>query len=250
MNELSTTFPPAALDRLRQRNLLRNLVEHEIVAEAVGAIALSEEEQQQAIANFGGKADPEALASQMARTHGWTRDDLAWQALLPLRIQRYCEEHHAPKAEARFLQRKTQLDQVVYSLLRIQDGALARELYFQIANGEASFAQLAGQHSEGPERDSSGVIGPKPLTSAHPQLAERLRTAQEGELLEPFRLVNWWVVVRLDRYIHASFNEATARQMAYELFQEWVQEEATLRIAHLLQSAGTSSSPASPISNG
>ncbi|WP_411869947.1 peptidylprolyl isomerase [Vulcanococcus limneticus] len=248
MNELSATFPPAALNRLRQRNLLRNLVEQEIVAEAVGDIAIPEEEQQQAIASFGGNADPEVVASQMARTHGWTRDDLTWQALLPLRIQRYCEEHYAPKAEARFLQRKIQLDQVLYSLLRVQDGALARELYFQIASGEASFATLAARHSEGPERASSGVIGPKPLTSAHPQLAERLRTAQDGELLEPFPLANWWVVARLDRYIHATFNEGTARQMAFELFDEWVKEEATLRIAHLLQPAGPT--PVSEISKG
>ncbi|MCP9792841.1 peptidylprolyl isomerase [Vulcanococcus limneticus Candia 3F8] len=240
MSDLTSTFPPAALERLRRRNLLRNLLEQEIVAEAVRDIAIPEEEQDQAIAKFSGKADPEAMASQMACTHGWSRDDLTWQALLPLRIERFCQQQYASKSEARFLQRKIQLDQVVYSLLRVQDGALARELYFQIASGEASFGALAAQYSEGPERASSGVIGPKPLTSAHPQLAERLRTAKDGELLDPFPLASWWVVARLDRYIHATFDEGTAKQMAFELFSEWVKEEATIRIAHLLQPTGAS----------
>lgn len=237
MTNLASTFPPAALEHLRRRNLLRTLVEQEVVAEAVQDVAVSEEERSQALQRFYRQADPQLVATQMAKTHAWTPEDLEWQALLPVRVQKYCAEHHAAKAEARFLQRKNDLDQVVYSLVRVKDSALARELYLQVSSGEASMAVLAGQYSEGPERQSSGVVGPKPLTAAHPQLAERLRTAREGELLEPFRLMDWWLVVRLDRYIHATFNEGTALQMARELFEAWVSEETTLRIDQIFQPA-------------
>lgn len=245
MSDLASTFPPAAIKHLRRRNLLRALVEQEVVAEAVGDIPIPDDEREQALQRLCGQTDPSAVATQMAQIHGWDQDDLAWQALLPLRIQRYCAEHHAPKAEARFLQRKNDLDQVVYSLVRVNDGALARELYLQVSSGESSIGALASRFSEGPERNTAGVVGPKPLTAAHPLLVERLRTAREGELLEPFRLLDWWLLVRLDRYIHATFNEATALQMARELFEAWVQEETTLRIGRMIQPADSGCNPAS-----
>lgn len=238
MREIINTFPPAALARLRQRNLLRNLLEQELLAELVESVSVSEDDQKQALMQFSND-DPKGLADQMARTHGWTQQDLEWQALKPLRIQRYCQIHHAAKAESRFLQRKSQLDLVVYSLIRVQDGALARELYFQLASGEANFAELASQYSQGPERSTSGIIGPKPLTDAHPELAERLRTARDGELMDPFVVSNWWLVVCRDRYIPATFNDAVSEQMAKELFNEWLQEEVTRRIGALNLQAGS-----------
>ena len=49
--------------------------------------------------------------------------------------------------------------------------------------------------------------------------------------MEPFMIEQWWLVVRLERYTPASFDEAMALQMASELFEERVKEETarTLR---------------------
>ena len=84
--------------------------------------------------------------------------------------------------------------------MRTRDGFLARELYLRIANGEANFADLAAQHSQGNESKTNGIIGPVPLNQAHPILAERLRTSQPGQLQEPFSIDEWWLVLRLERY--------------------------------------------------
>jgi parvulin-like peptidyl-prolyl isomerase len=162
-----------------------------------------------------------------------SRADLEWQLQLPLRISRHCDEHFRHKAEARFLERKNQLDQVVYSLLRVKDGFLARELYLRIAGGEANFADLAAEYAEGPERATNGIVGPVPLTQAHPALAEKLRTSSPGVLQEPMGIADWWLVVRLESYTPASFDDATATRMTQELFEEWVREEATHKMKHL-----------------
>jgi parvulin-like peptidyl-prolyl isomerase len=162
---------------------------------------------------------------------------------LPIRIQAHCRENFLHKAEARFLSRKNHLDRVVYSLLRVKDGLLARELYLRIAAEEANFADLAATYAEGPEKATKGIIGPVPLTQAHPALAERLRTTSPGLLMEPFMIEQWWLVVRLERYTPASFDEAMAMQMASELFEERVKEE-TARTLRQFSSQAVPSLPA------
>lgn len=239
MTDPLEAFPPEALALLRRHNLLRNFVERQVVAEAVGEEPLDAAEQEQARQQFfrkNGIGDEQALARFLV-VNGLTAADLSGLIDLPVRIQRHCLEHFQHKAEARFLSRKNQLDRVVYSLLRIKDGFLARELYLQIAAGEANFADLAARYTEGPEKATNGIIGPVPLTQAHPILAERLRTATPGVLQEPFQVAEWWLVVRLENYSPASFDAAMAQQMASELFSDWVQEETNRKLATLRGSA-------------
>ena len=142
-------------------------------------------------------------------------------------------ETFSPKAEARFLERKNQLDDVVYSLLRLEDSFLAREFYLQIDSGESNFADLAKRYSQGPERDTNGIVGPISLTNAHPILAEKLRVAQPGVLLEPFRIDKWWLVARLERYSPATFNDDISAQMCQEMFRAWLDEETATTLNRL-----------------
>jgi parvulin-like peptidyl-prolyl isomerase len=230
---------PEALALLRRHNLLRKLVERVVVDEAVAGTPLDPEEKEQSRQQFlrsNGIRDPQALERYL-RANGLTADELEHQIEQPLKIRRHAAEHFRPKAEARFLSRKNQLDRVVYSLLRVKDRLLARELYLRIAAGEATFPELAARHAEGPERSTNGIVGPVPLTQSHPLLAERLRTTTPGVLLEPFQVGEWWLVVRLENYTPAAFDDAVALQMAAELFSEWVQEETTRRVADLCGSA-------------
>ena len=231
------TLNADALALLRRHNLLRTLVERQVVDEAVERANLSEVEQKQARDSFSERnrlkntEDIDAYRSKL----GLGPEDLDQQILRPYRIQKHCESNFQAKAEAHFLTRKTQLDQVVYSLLRVKDGALARELYLRIANREANFADLAAAHAQGPERSTKGIVGPAPLTQAHPHLAERLRTSPPGVLNEAFRIGEWWLVTRLESYTPATFSPETAKQMSKELFDIWVREETDSRMSKLPQ---------------
>ena len=70
---------------------------------------------------------------------------------------------------------KERLDTIVYSLLRLDSHSLAQEFYLQIANNEANFSDLAGKYSQGPERNTKGIVGPAPLNKSHPILMEKLQ---------------------------------------------------------------------------
>lgn len=167
--------------------------------------------------------DPQALKAEF-RAKGLSRSDWEWQVLLPVRIKRYCAKNFGMKAEARFLAQKQQLDKVVYSLLRVKDGSLARELYLRISGREATFAEVARSHSQGPERDTCGIVGPVALTQSHPLLAERLRTSDPGETMPPFLVGEWWLVARVEKRLPACFDTGMAEKMNRENFEEWLSQ--------------------------
>ena len=115
-----------------------------------------------------------------------------------IRRQEFMRERFGPKAEARFLERKSELDQVVYSLLRLGSSFLARELYLQIESGESNFADLAKRYAEVRAEHQwhrrAGVPHPGPSCScreaAVPSPAFCWSRFDRG----------WWLVVRLERY--------------------------------------------------
>jgi parvulin-like peptidyl-prolyl isomerase len=224
-----------ALGDLARHGLLRAFLRQVVIAEAVAEEELSDDERVQALRAFAQEhrlADGEAL-ERVRVANLLTPADLALQMELQVRLFRHCERLYRPKAEARFLERKQQLDRVVYSLLRLKDPGLARELYFQLAEGEADFADLAALHAEGPERTTRGIVGPVPLTQAHPQLVERLRTARVGELQEPFQIEQWWLLFRLESLSPATFDEPMAVQMSQELFEAWLERTVQSRMEDL-----------------
>ena len=232
----SPSLSPDQVDLLARHRMVKPLLRQMVVAEYAAAVPVTPEDSAQALQAFmqEQQLSTEEDLQAFLRLNLLHREELEQQLLQPWRLQRYVEEHYRPKAEARFLQRKNQLDRVVYSLLRLEDAGLARELYLRINEGESDFAELASRYAEGPERTTRGVVGPVPLMQAHPVLAERLRTGTPGVLLEPFRIEKWWLVVRLESYTPATLNDDTAEQMARELFEEAVEEAVLQRINQLI----------------
>lgn len=240
--DLAPISPPLWRQLARHQLLLPLLRQH-VVASAVATTALSDTERTQAQAGWAaqlGLRSPEALQAHLLN-NGLSEADAVWQAELPLRLAHHCARHFSHRAEQRFLARKNQLDQVIYSLLRVEDGALARELYLRIAEGEADFAELAATYAKGPEQATRGVIGPVPLMQAHPTLAELLRTSRPGQLHAPLAIEQWWLVVRLETIRPANFDAEMQQRMARELFEDWVEAEVGRLLAAGPEATGLSS---------
>ena len=211
---------------LSRHNLLKAWVRAEITATAVQTIAVPEEEGAELWNRYLKEhniKDDDALGKHLQQI-GLSAEDLHWQLELPQRIRKYSQEHFQHKAEARFLARKDELDRVVYSLLRVNDGFLARELYLRIAGSEANFQTLllntARARKPKPKESLTGSDATGPPC---PSVKGCAPANQDN--LEPFNIEQWWLVARLERY-EARFDTVTAEQMTTELFQEWVQEMA------------------------
>ena len=121
----------------------------------------------------------------------------------------FAEQQVGPGLEEAFLAAQGGHDQIIYSLLRVRDAGLARELWIRLEEGEATFAELASTYGEGPEAARKGVIGPAPMGTINPpELAQLLRTLQSGEVHPPRQLGEWLVLLRLEQLTPARFDTA------------------------------------------
>jgi parvulin-like peptidyl-prolyl isomerase len=227
---------------LKGFNLLTPLVEQMVTREVTAAVVVSEEQLEEAQLGLLQQRGYDGMEqwAELLDELGRSEEEVLERLRYGIRRRSFMRERFAPKAEALFLERKNELDQVVYSLLRLENSFLARELYLQIEAGESNFADLAKRYAEGPERNTNGIVGPVSLTQAHPILVEKLRVAQPGVLLEPFRISDWWLVVRLERYSPATFTDEVSDQMCEEMFDAWLEEEAAASLNQLLSEESNS----------
>ena len=242
VQKLQSAIGLAGRNLLDQFNLLQPLVEQMVTSEAIVDVVVSTEQLQNARLDLLHQRGFEVIGEweELLEALGCRDDEVIERLRHSIRRRNFIRERYEAKAEKRFLERKNELDQVVYSLLRLENGFLARELYLQIEAGESNFADLAKRFAEGPERNTNGIVGPVSLTQAHPILVEKLKVAEPGVLLEPFRISDWWLVVRLERYAPATFTDEVSEQMCEEMFNAWINEETATILSQL---ASETSSP-------
>lgn len=161
------------------------------------------------------------LPSEEALTQWCFRHALSPAALLA--EAQHLQQRQAPAGdgipgseESLFLRFKDRLDRVLYGLIRVDNEALARDLFFAIEAGELRFGEAARLHSSGPEARTEGIVGPVDLATPHPEISSRLRVASPGELILPFKLEQWHIILRLDYRFEASLDPGT-RQFLRDL---------------------------------
>ena len=176
-------------------------------------------------------------AGEGAEREAWLQRQRLLPADLPViagreaRLQHFREERFGPEVEVQFLRRKPELDQAVYSLLRVRDRQLAEELHQRLRDDGADFGELAARYAEGRERHSRGLFGPLPLTAARPEISGRLRVGQPGQLWPPFAAKGYWVLLRLEQQLPARLNEPTRARMMEELFEAWLKQRLNLLLS-------------------
>jgi len=142
-----------------------------------------------------------------------------------LKIEKFKQATWGNKLESYFFQSKAKLDKVIYSLLRTQDVGIAQELYFRIQAKENSFADLAREYSLGPEAQTGGLVGPIELNALHPVMVQMLSSSQPGHILPPTRIADWFVILRLEKFIPVQLDEFMKGRLLNELFEIWLQEQ-------------------------
>ncbi|WOB42133.1 peptidylprolyl isomerase [Thermoleptolyngbya oregonensis NK1-22] len=207
--------------------MLPQLVQEVLIDEAIAPITCAEEELIGAREQFYAQHQivDEATRQQWLNRHGMTLAQLDALATRSLRIEKFKEATWGAKLESYFLERKSKLDKVIYSLIRTQDMGIAQEIYFRVMEGEQSFAELARTYSQGPESQTDGLIGPVELSVPHPQLAHMLSISQPGQLWPPHRIGEWIVIIRLEKFIPAQMDEQMRRRLLNESFSQWLQQQ-------------------------
>ncbi|MEL6137388.1 MAG: peptidylprolyl isomerase [Cyanobacteria bacterium J06626_23] len=150
---------------------------------------------------------------------------LLQEAIREYRINKFKEETWGSQVQSLFLQRKPQLDRVIYSLIRTKDLGLAQELYFRLNDDGKAFADLAKRYSEGQEAKTGGMVGPVELSVPHPIISRMLQLSSPQQLWSPTQVGEWAVIVRLEKLIPAQLDDAMRQRLLTEQFQTLVKQQ-------------------------
>jgi glycosyltransferase involved in cell wall biosynthesis len=212
---------------LSQYQLLPKFRQELLIDDAIASFDYTLEEQTKCCQDFCTQHQLTSEAERLAwlQQQGITETQFLHLATRNLRIEKFKQATWGNQLETYFNQQKKQLDQVVYSLIRIRDAAAAQELYFRLLEDEQPFAELAAQYSQGSEARTGGLMGPVAMSTPHPNLARILAASQPGQLSPPTRVGEWWIIVRLEKYMPARLDESMQQRLLNELFASWLKEQ-------------------------
>ena len=207
---------------MRQSQLLQPFLESQVLLCLSNSHAVAEEliDRRQSEFLRDKKLKTEQDLAAYLHGQGIDRDILRDNLKVSLVVEDVCSTQYVKRAQARFLQQKEQLDEIIYSLIRVSDSDMAHDIYLRLVDGEDSFRDLAVSYGEGPESADGGRVGPVRVMQAHRIVAAKLRSEKEGALIPPFRVDRWWLVLRIDKKKPAVFDDKMCKSLSRSLFQE------------------------------
>jgi hypothetical protein len=181
-----TSRQPIA-ELLLQRGILRQTAKDLLLQRLRDSVTFTPEEEPIVLSNLweGVPGDPPAslqgdwIASLPDLIQGPLRD--RWNQI---RLQKWMETTYRDRLEPYFLERRADLEQVVYGMIRLRNQGAAEELYLRLLDDAADFGTLARSHSLGEERYTRGLVGPMLISQPHATIRavlEGLEQPRRGE---------------------------------------------------------------------
>ena len=217
---------PDILNAIKFGNMMPLLLKNFFVYEIVKEIKLENNSYEKEIKNFyldHKISDKEALLNYL-RLRRLTIKELHNKILLDLKIFNFAKKNFGAQLKEHFLKRKEFLDKYRFNILRVKDKDFANELYFQIDNKESDFLKLSETHSFYSDLYPKGIYGPINLKGINPIIQNKLLNSDIGNLIEPFQVDEWWIIIRLLEKKDAKLDKQTIRIMFSELFENYIQE--------------------------
>ncbi len=210
---------------LRRYNLLPSLVRELIIDQAIATVECTEDEISQALLAFEKQFNKSSDRASWLNQHLLNEETLPQWATRSLRIEKYKYQAFNNILLSHFLKRKPDLDRVTYRIIRHKDSDIIQELFFRLQSQEQTFEQLAKDFSQDEEGQRNGLIGPVHVGSLHPSLTKALFSISPGEILPPFQIGEWFIILRLEQLIPVRLDEPMRQFLLEELFQNWLQQK-------------------------
>ncbi len=215
------------LSLLATYKLLPNFQREQAIDREIANITISPEEINLALQQFQKRyqLNTQEAIQNYCRIYSLTNTQLQAIAIREYKIEKFKQQTWGNRLESTFLNRRANLDQAIYSIIRHKNPELLQELFFRIQGGEQSFSELASQYSQGTEAETGGMIGPIALSKLQPIMAEKLRNSRPQQIQPIFLLEEWFVILCLEKFIPAQFDNQTMQLLLNQLFEEFLQEQ-------------------------
>ena len=213
---------------LHNNKILLPLIKSELIKNKLSEISLEkklkEDLEKQLITKLG--IENKEDLNKWMEANRIDEDSFSSLATREFKLKKYSKETFGNKVEARFLQRKQNLDIVIYSLIRVKSFFKSRELFYRIIGEEEDFGDLASKYSEGIEKKTRGIVGPGTLARIHPKLAEHIKNSEAGQVQSPIEIEGFYLIIRVESYDPAQLDDFMRERMEEELFNAWIEQEA------------------------
>ena len=222
------------LGLVNRMDLASLLLKRHIEEQIIELVNLSEEWHLNALKDFlsSEKISNTELPEWLTRK-GWENQDLQTHIAREESLYRFSKQRFGPGIEERYLITAADLDDVIYSLIRVKDGLLARELWFRLSEGEISFVDAAAQYGQGPEADRKGLIGPIPIGSIEPPaIRNLLRGLSPGEFTSPQLFGGLHLLLRLEQLNPSVLDDKMKRKLLREQLEAFLQERTQALLAN------------------
>jgi hypothetical protein len=214
---------------LNNYRMLPQLIREVIIDRAIAHIEYSDAEFAIAYQNFTQQYQLDSAAKVQAWLNKMvmSKPQLEARLIRKIKLDKFKQEQWGHQLESYFLERKLAWEKAVFSLIRVKEEGMAKELYHRLQEGENSLAELARAYSLGKEANNNGLVGPVKLIALHHILAQMLHRSQPGQLLYPRQIEEHWVIVRLEKYLPARLNNAMRERLLNELCARWLEKQLT-----------------------
>ncbi len=143
--------------------------------------------------------------------------------------ENWCQNKFKNEIESYYLKKKKELDRITFSLIRLNNGDLARELYLRIKEKESTFNEIAKQFSLGKEKDNGGLIENLNPNLLHPSISKILFSSKEKELHKPLKIDNQYVILRLEKINFTTLNNETKKKLSNDLGEEYLYKKILMK---------------------
>ena len=227
IQDLHADFSAPSFDQIRKGNLLRIYLKEFVLNEVTKNISIEKKQLEDAKRIFYKEKNinDNTKLNKFLLFNGINEKDLEYQISLPLKVKILSTYVLENKIENHFLKRKDELNLYKYNAIRVNGSDLAHEIYFQLEGGESNFFDLSRRYSLDKKIFPDGVVGPKNTVGLHPVIREKLRNYDIGNLIKPFQIDNWWLIIKMLKKKQASLDKNTSKQMALELCEIFVNDK-------------------------
>jgi parvulin-like peptidyl-prolyl isomerase len=173
-------------------------------------------------------AELERLSTQVSGIitfEGMNGSQIATITTRTIKLQKFKQAGWGNRVREYFQLVQPQLHRVTYSILLVEDGLLAQELFFRTQSGEQSFAELAIEYSQDETATKGGLVGPIRTKDVAPEIIQVLSQLTPGGLSPLFQLGNYYGFIRLNQLVSPQLDEHLTQVLLDELFDNWIQTQ-------------------------
>jgi parvulin-like peptidyl-prolyl isomerase len=166
-----------------------------------------------------------AQVAEITPFQGMNADQIEAITLRTLKLHKFKQAGWGHKVSSYYQSVQHQLYRVSYSILQVEDGLIAQEVFFRIQSGEQSFAELAVQYSHDPSAKKGGLVGPMLSRDLSPAIAKVIQQLSPGQLSPLFQLDRNYGFIRLNELTPPHLDENMHQVLLDELFESWIQAQ-------------------------